>query len=175
MDKINIMKYKKIEKFLSEDEIKIYAAYAKDKHRNNSTNFDLTQTTTGDSFFYKDPLFQFLLNDKKHVVESNTNLKLHSTYSFWRCYTYDSELKKHTDRPSCEISVTVNIDSDKTEWPIFIGGDSITLNPGDGVIYKGCDVEHWREVFKGDYQIQAFLHYVNANGPFKEFKGDTKD
>lgn len=175
MDQINNFKYKKINNFLSKDEVKIYAAYAKNMHRNNLNNFDLQQTKTGDTFFYKDPLFEFLLNDKKHIVESNTNLKLNSTYSFWRCYTYGSELTKHTDRPSCEISVTVNISSDGTDWPIFLGGNSISLKPGDGVIYKGCDVEHWREVFNGDYQIQTFLHYVNANGPFKEFKGDRKN
>ena len=42
-------------------------------------------------------------------------------------------------------------------------GKAINLKPGDAVIYKGCDVKHWREPYEGDYHIQTF-HYVDANG-----------
>jgi hypothetical protein len=87
-------------------------------------------------------------------------------------YTKFADLKKHKDRPSCEISVTVMIDSDGTNWPIFIDGTKIDLEPGDAAIYLGCEVEHWRETFDGDWHAQAFLHYVDQDGPNKDYKFD---
>ena len=29
------------------------------------------------------------------------------------------------------------------------------------LVYSGCDLEHWREEFKGDNCCQVFLHYNN--------------
>ena len=53
-------------------------------------------------------------------------------------------------------------------------GKKILLNPGDIAIYKGCDVEHWREPYEGHQQIQLFLHYVDANGIYKDYKFDKR-
>ena len=61
-------------------------------------------------------------------------------------------------------------------WPIFLEpsgelgkeGTKILLNPGDMLIYRGCDVEHWREPFDGDDCCQVFLHYNDVNGQFAE-------
>ena len=88
--------------------------------------------------------------------------------------TTNKLLKKHKDRHSCEISVTVFIVSDgEHEWPIYMDGKKVNLTPGDGVIYRGCDIEHWREPYKGDYHMQVFLHYVDANGKYANHKGDV--
>jgi hypothetical protein len=104
-------------------------------------------------------------------MEKETGLELSPTYAFWRMYTKFADLKKHKDREACEISVTVMIGSDGTDWPIFIEGNKLNLKPGDAIIYLGCELEHWREEFMGDWHAQTFLHYVEKNGPFKnEFK-----
>jgi hypothetical protein len=66
------------------------------------------------------------------------------------------------------------IGSDKTKWPIFIEGNSIELNEGDAVIYLGCELEHWRDEFKGDWHAQTFLHYVDKNGANKEWFKDKR-
>lgn len=171
MDKLNNFKYKIVKNFLSKDELKIYSAYATDMHRKNINSFDEMQNNNGDTYFYKDSLFQFLLNDKKNIIEKKTGIKLLSTYSFWRCYSFNAKLNKHKDRESCEISATVQVESSAV-WPIYMDGKKLKLNDGDAVIYKGCDLEHWREHFTGDYQIQVFLHYVDANGKYKNFKDD---
>ncbi len=42
------------------------------------------------------------------------------------------------------------------------------LEPGDAIVYRGCEIEHWREQLSApeySYHIQAFFHYVDANGP----------
>jgi hypothetical protein len=167
-------KYKIIPKLLNKFEVKLTHEYCKERHIQNTNNFDETQNNCGDTFFYKDSLMQVFLKDKKKILEKNIDLKLHETYSFWRCYTYGAELRKHKDRPSCEISVTAFIGSDgEYEWPIYMDGKKIDLKPGDGVIYRGCDILHWREPYEGDYHIQAFLHYVDANGKYANHKGDN--
>ena len=144
------------------------------KHRTNSTNFDFEMSNVADTRYYGDPLTDSLMLKKIKLIEKETGKKLLPTYSFWRCYTRYADLKKHTDRESCEISVTVNIGGDNTEWPIFIEGTPLNLKKGDAVIYLGCDLEHWREPFKGDYQFQTFLHYVDAKGNNKQYYMDQR-
>jgi hypothetical protein len=46
------------------------------------------------------------------------------------------------------------------------------------IIYRGRELNHWREKFDiadlDAWHVQGFLHYVNANGPFSEFKFDKR-
>ena len=51
------------------------------------------------------------------------------------------------------------------------------MDPGDLVIYRGCEIEHWREVFeapKDSFHVQFFCHYVDANGPYAEWENDKR-
>jgi hypothetical protein len=106
---------------------------------------------------YCDLLCELLLVKLQEFVEKNTGLKLSPTYSYTRIYSKGDELKKHTDRIDCEISATLNVGGDM--WPIFMKDKKINLDIGDMVIYKGCDIEHWREPFKGEICTQIFFHY----------------
>ena len=176
MDEVKF-KYQYVPNLLNENELNLLTNHCKNLHKTNTTNFDVGQSENLDTYFYKDPLMEMLGSSKKHIFEKVIGKKLHETYTFWRCYTFASDLKKHKDRRSCEISATVFIDADKNsvDWPIYMEGNPVTLKRGDAVLYKGCDVEHWREQFKGDYHIQVFLHYVDAEGEFKDHKGDVKN
>lgn len=100
-------------------------------------------------------------------ISKETNKNLFPTYSYCRIYNNGDELKKHRDRKACEWSVTINL-SQSDPWPIYIENSVFDIQPGDGVIYKGCDVTHWREPFKGTEYIQIFLHYVDTDGPFND-------
>ena len=51
-------------------------------------------------------------------------------------------------------------------------GIKIDLKPGDMIIYKGSDLEHWREKFTGDTCAQVFLHYNSKQKSLKENKFD---
>ena len=109
-------------------------------------------------------------------LEDLTGINLFPTYNYARVYNSKSILKSHTDRPACEISVTMNIGYDGNyNWPIWItdkfGQDKIViLEPGDGLIYLGCEQIHWRA--DADERIicqsQLFCHYVNQNGPYED-------
>jgi hypothetical protein len=171
---MNNIKYKVIKNFLCDEEIKLLTDYCRIKHRLNIHEFDFIQNNNADTSFYGDPIMESLMINKLEKMQKETSLKLLPTYSYWRMYTVNSDLKKHKDRNSCEISVTVMINSDETKWPIFIENNEILLNPGDAVIYLGCELEHWREKFIGDWQAQVFLHYVNENGPNREWFRDKR-
>ena len=155
-------KYKKIKNFLSKDELELANYYMLLKHKKNQKSFDLMQSNNYDSYFYEDPFAESLLMLKLPLMEKETGLKLFPTYSFTRFYSYNAELEKHTDRPSCEISVTVMFGSDGTKWPIYMENTPI-------------EIEHYRKPFIGDWHSQAFLHYVDQNGPNAEYKYDKRD
>jgi hypothetical protein len=114
---------------------------------------------------YGDPAFDTLLMKMLPVMKKETGLDVVPTYSYARMYKKGDELKKHKDRPSCEISTTLNLGGDP--WPIFLENNKVMLETGDMLIYEGCKLEHWREPFEGDNCGQVFLHYNNANGRFK--------
>jgi hypothetical protein len=171
MGTLKDFKYKLIKNFLTKEEIKLLKDYCRIKHRINYDSFDFNQNDNGDTYFYGDPLMESLMVNKLDIMEKETGLKLMCTYSFWRMYTINADLKKHKDRPACEISATVMIGSDGTPWPIFMDGTEINMEPGDAAIYLGCEIEHWREKFIGDWHAQTFLHYVDKNGVnINEFK-----
>ena len=114
---------------------------------------------------YSDIVMETLLQKVKPVMEKHTGLKLSETYSYARIYKKGDVLARHKDRYSCEISTTLNLGGD--DWPIYLdptgkekqAGVKIKLEPGDMLIYSGCDLEHWREEFNGDNCGQVFLHY----------------
>ena len=123
---------------------------------------------------YGDFVMDTLLMKMLPVMKQHTNLDLIPTYSYARAYKRGDKLRRHKDRPSCETSCTMNLGGDL--WPIFLEpsgelgkeGTKILLNPGDMLIYRGCDVEHWREPFDGNDCCQVFLHYNDVNGQFAE-------
>ena len=135
-----------------------------------------TKQVVGATCTYRNPTMESILLKMHKTVEENTGLGLIPTYSFARIYRNGDSLERHKDRPSCEISATITLtfDSEKI-WPIFVdsnGEKEISLDKGDLMIYRGCDVEHWRDKFCGDLWMQVFIHYVDKNGPYPDFAWD---
>lgn len=115
----------------------------------------------------------------KKIVEKNTGVKVIPTYSYGRIYYRGAELVPHRDRQSCEISVTCCLTTDGTRWPIgFITRQNkkvlVNMNPGDIIIYLGCELTHWRDKYKGHEQIQAFAHYVPNIPKNRKLKYDKR-
>ena len=125
---------------------------------------------------YADLVMETLLQKVQPIMEKYTGLKLSPTYSYARIYKTGDVLHRHKDRSSCEISTTLNLGGDP--WPIYLdptnteyyvqgtpyevvgnAGIKIDLTPGDMLIYSGCELEHWREEFRGKDCAQVFLHY----------------
>ena len=134
-------------------------------------------------YLYGDPLMESVLEMFRPAIESITGLSLHPTYAYCRIYKHGDVLNAHKDRPSCEISATLTLGHDLAEirqkkpeysWPIIVEGNSYVVEPGDMLLYHGCELRHWREEFEGSYQVQLFMHYVDANGTFANMKYDTR-
>jgi len=135
----------------------------------------------GDYSKYGDPIFDALLQMSLGNIQEYTGLNLLPNYTYHRLYTTGTELKRHVDRPSCEISMTLclgydvsNVDKNRYpnfDWPMFvkdINGNEmpIHMKPGDALIYRGCEIEHWRDPFIGMNHAQAFFHYNIKDGMF---------
>ena len=136
---------------------------------------------------YADHVMETLLMKTLPVMQKETGLELVPTYSYARAYKKGDILKRHKDRPSCEISTTIHLGGD--QWSIFIDptgsnnvideyknihkpdapkGVKVDLDIGDMLVYSGCELEHWREQFQGNVCVQVFLHYNHVNGQFAE-------
>jgi len=143
------------------------------------------QQVPGSYSIYADHVMETLLMKVLPVMKEKTGLNLVPTYSYARVYQHGAELKRHKDRPSCEISTTLNLGGDP--WAIYLDptgannvideyrnihkpnapeGVRVDLNPGDMLIYSGCELEHWRKPFEGKLCGQVFLHYNHADGRF---------
>lgn len=162
--------YKIIKSFFTPNELKVYQNYCYNKVDEN-LNYQIDDQSFSPAW-YHDPLMTSLLNVKLPMVEKESNLKLYPTYAYWRYYVFGGTLKKHIDRPACEISITACIKK-YDNWPIIIEKTKFELEEGDAVLYAGCDQPHWRPgVYKGEGMAQVFLHYVNQNGPYKHHAYD---
>jgi len=123
---------------------------------------------------YADIVMETLLLALVPRMEKETALKIIPTYSYARIYKNGDILHRHSDRFSCEISTTLNLGGDS--WPIYLepsgkkgmAGLKIDLEPGDMLIYRGCELEHWREPFEGKHCGQVFLHYNDAKSKHAE-------
>ena len=143
---------------------------------------------------YWHPQYRKIHSEIRLILERVIGRKLYNTYYYDRFYFPGQELKRHTDRPSCEISVTVHVSTNiKESWPIWIktpdtfedktmktliaSGENrfVHLEAGDGMIYKGCERPHWRDPMPGLleskidkdeslYYHQIFFHYVLQDG-----------
>ena len=143
---------------------------------------------------YWHPQYRKIHSEIRLILEQVIGRKLYNTYYYDRFYFPGQPLIKHTDRPSCEISVTIHIGTNiKESWPIWIktpdtfedstmktliaSGEnrSVHLEAGDGMIYKGCERPHWRDPMPGLleskinkdeslYYHQIFFHYVLQDG-----------
>ena len=125
--------------------------------------------------------FDSLLVQLLPHFEKASGKRLYPTYSYARLYSPGEELAIHTDRPSCEISATLTLGFDGDVWPIYMGDEGkknaseVKMAVGDAVLYRGMDKHHWREKYtEGKWQAQVFLHYVDADGPHKEWKFDKR-
>lgn len=134
---------------------------------------------------YGDPYFDEILEKLTAAFSDATGKNLIPTYSYARIYRSGEILKIHKDRPACEISATITLGYCNSLWPIYFSLDNnadlntdnkpVIAEVGDVVLYKGTEIYHWRDKFEGDWQCQVFLHYVDADGPFKNERFDRRE
>ena len=85
-------------------------------------------------------------------------------------------LKKRDDGDLNDLQI-MNLGGD--EWAIWLldrdeNPVKVNLNSGDALIYRGCEIKHWRGKFKHDTHAQVFMHYVDKYGSCAWAKDDIK-
>ena len=102
-------------------------------------------------------------------------------HSFARMYYPGAEMRAHKDRASCEVSMTLTVDVVGEVWPIWIrdavdgSAHSVSIPERTGMLYQGCNLPHWRDTYtQGTSQLQLFMHWVDPNGPNKDFIYDGR-
>ena len=172
------------------------------KNPENFNYIPIENQVEGSTARYWHPQYRSIHSGIRMKLEKELGRKLYNTYYYDRFYYPGQELTRHADRDACEISVTVhistNLENKDKDWPIWIKtpdtftdeskqeidvhgeNRSVTLKPGDGMIYKGCERPHWRDPMptprrrkrdillfrkqKEYYYHQIFFHYVLADG-----------
>ena len=188
-----------IKEFLPQQILNLIYSYSVLKF-SNQRKFNIEGQSSSLIYEHGDYLMETLMDMSTPVVEQNVGKKLFPTYSYFRIYDKGSDLKVHKDRPSCEYTVALCLGADPVDKPyeIFIGEEDETSDykyydfednnfnryridhkfpmfPNNAVIFKGMDKIHWREICTHDHFITVFLHYVDQEGPYKEFKYDKRN
>ena len=166
-------------------------------------HIEVERQVTGSLSRYSHPQYRIIHTGIRKKLEEIIGRKLYNTYYYDRYYFPGQELSKHADRDACEISVSIHISTNlpdgEKDWPfkiktpdtytdkkkkdtVLVPGEerSVILNPGDGLLYKGCERPHWRDpmptprVRRRDkwlkraqpeyYYHQIFFHYVLQDG-----------
>jgi hypothetical protein len=134
--------------------------------------------STHNTFSWYSPIcFESLSVYIKKDIENFLKRPIMPTYSYGRIYMNGSDLKKHKDRQSSEITVSCCLRKD-SPWPLcFLYKDKVyefDLEPGDVVIGSGSETFHWRDKYNGKEHVQAFVQYVFADGDRTHLKYDTR-
>ena len=178
-----------------------------DMNPENYQHIPVENQVEGSVARYWHPQYRKIHTGVRKKLEKELGRKLYNTYYYDRYYFPGQALTKHADRDACEISVTLhistNLPDDLKDWPIkiktpdvytdksksaiLVPGEerSCVLNPGDGMVYKGCERPHWRDpmptpsdpvtnLFRNKkkkkdkkseyYYHQIFFHYVLQDG-----------
>ena len=169
-------KYKYVKNMLSQDLVNFLTSFS----LKNIQKGDVDAPMSSSLHSVNSEIYTHIIHHLHPIMESETNLKLKPIYSYNRIYYGGSELQKHVDRDSCEISASIGLnfhyENTNYKWPLCMGDMPIIIKPGDGVIYKGAEIEHWRPIFtqpSNCWHHQLFIHYVDLNGPFANLQEES--
>ena len=116
------------------------------------------------------------------------------SYDYFRIYREGDVCRVHSDRESCEHSVSLTLDySDGETWDLQVGHNSLAsalpmtddfgsedyssvgMKVGDAVVYRGVHHRHGRITPNPNaWSAHLFLHYVERGGPFEDHAFDRK-
>jgi hypothetical protein len=162
-------KYVVVRKLLDPDLVKFLASYFQRAEGHLEAHFDRDWTSLN---AHSDACGDTVMYMLRAAIEAHVGLELLPTYSFVRMYRKGDMVGRHKDGKENQISCTICIERD-IDWPLGLANDqneaSVILNPGDGVIYQGYILDHWRDKFAGQRQVQLIVGYVAKGGEFEKF------
>ena len=134
------------------------------------------------------PMLTFLWGLTPRMAEV-VGKPLMPTYAYFRAYQKDDVCRIHSDRQACEhsLSLTIAYGEDKP-WALSVATDrsevpqpvvaddfgsqaygSVTMQPGDGVMYQGTHHRHGRlDPNPNSWSAHLFLHWVEKEGRYRD-------
>lgn len=172
-------KYCYVKNAISQDICDIAVKYTLFDEAKNFSPEGAVSQVPGSHGNYSNPFMESMLLHVLPIIENNTGLRVFPAYSYYRVYRPGASLSPHKDRSSCEISASLFFgrNYDGESWKLYIEGNGYEMEPGDMIIYRGTELTHYRYEFEApeeSFHSQVFLHYVDQNGPFSEYKYDKR-
>lgn len=119
---------------------------------------------------HNDAASRFLHGQLVPIVNQIVPEKVKGSYCYLARYLPGSRLPRHRDREQCAWNLSLLLDQQpeverRRAWPIYleVGGRprAVRLEMGDGVLYRGTDVDHWRPpLAAGHTATLCFFHFV---------------
>jgi hypothetical protein len=104
-----------------------------------------------------------------HIISRIAGERVTPSYSYVSAYRQGAVLKPHVDRKQCVYTLSVMIDrspeSLREFWPLWFqthqGNVSVPQVAGGGVLFRGCELPHWRDrPPDGHASTTLLFHYV---------------
>ena len=121
-------------------------------------------------FSARDGLAYFFQEQLTAVIGEIVGQKVKPSFCFFASYRPGSDLKAHRDREQCHYALTVLLDhhlaEDVSAWPIYVQPSyapealPICLGLGDGLLYFGEEVLHYRPLLAEGHSTHWFLFWV---------------
>ena len=154
------------------------------------TQGPLLRAKAAELYGYHYPMFTSFLWGMTPAIEELTGKALLPTYSYFRLYRSGDICRVHSDRPSCEHSLSLTLGySDDLPWPLEVSSrpidepyeradedfapdeprTAIPMKVGDAVLYRGVHRAHGRTTPNPNrWSAHLFLHWVAKDGPFAD-------
>jgi len=148
--------------------------YILDNNMMEKTPSDLPFANTHQQ--YGDIITELLLHYLKPKIQKIYGKELVPTYSFWRRYYKNQDCFSHKDRESCQVSVSISLGGKGgDDWAFYVEDKKHVLEPGQGVLYNGIELEHWRHKLPYESHSNIFLHYIEKDGEYyPKYKYDRR-
>ncbi|HEX8307694.1 MAG TPA: hypothetical protein VF645_04670, partial [Allosphingosinicella sp.] len=127
------------------------------------------------------------------IMEQVVGRELLPTYDYLRIYRQGDVCKVHSDRYSCEHSLSLTLGySDGKPWALEVETErsepsakvdedfarprsAIAMAVGDAVLYRGVDHRHGRTAPNPNrWSAHLFLHWVDREGPYRDHAFDRQ-
>lgn len=122
--------------------------------------------------WHNERVCQFLHHQLAPFLSQVAGISLKPTYCFASAYRGGAVLDAHLDREQCDYTLSLLIDEDRppegAAWPLWFQAPdrqrSLILAVTDAVLFRGCELPHWRDPATRDHrQINLLFHFVPAD------------
>lgn len=122
---------------------------------------------------YNEGMARFLHHQLNYLVNQVTPEAVIPSYCYLSIYQPGAVLRRHRDRRQCAWNMSLVLDMEPEQaqaqaWPIYLelpeGIREVRLEMGDAVLYRGHEIEHWRDALPENQRLTAcFFHFVDEN------------